>query len=143
MRKRSESGFTMVEVVTALALLALGVVPMMALLVFSHGARTESETRYRLHFLVANQLESLLVEGTASDLIARYPGGRGVFTPAEGELRGLPVSDVEGAFEISPILGSPSSHLLDVSLEYLDARAVLRRESVSTILTLASGASLE
>lgn len=134
--RHRNAGFSLLELVVALFLLTVGLLPVAGIVVHSNRLRADNETVYRLHILAANRLEALKRESTsASGYVDLYPTGTEEFGLSEAELRNLPVSNVSGTVTAQPTnAGVDSSVLLGVTIQYSDAAGQPREQTLTTFL---------
>lgn len=74
MRRKREAGFTLVEVVIAMAILAAIVVPVCSSLLLSLRMNAKAEAVLQARLAVSSAVETLMAEGISSDSIADVEG---------------------------------------------------------------------
>lgn len=134
---RSErSGFTIVEAIASLVILAVSVPPMLWAVQQSHVFRADQTMASRARWLASEQLENIIADRHSSSrgygflVLANYP--------AEASIAGWPGFSREVVFTATgPDLQSPGADYVTVTciVRYSDVRGVTRAVTISTVLT--------
>jgi prepilin-type N-terminal cleavage/methylation domain-containing protein len=133
-------GFTLIETISAIVVLSLGIPPMLWAIGEAHAHRANPVLLSRARWLATEKLEDVIADrhSTTRGYAYLVPGNY----PAEGSITGFPgYSRTVGLTETEADLSTAGSGymIVEVTVSFTDAEGNPRSLAVSTVLTDYSG----